>query len=245
MHLGKTIAAAALAASLTIPTGAAGGAPAAPPNILFVILDDVGVDQMKSFGFGGANPPDTANMDLIAAAGIKFTNVWGMPECSSSRAAYFTGRYPSRTGVGQAILGNHLPQSYMSPFETTLPRILRGAGYESAMVGKYHLGDEKDPAGACAPSTRGFDAFIGTMDPGPPSIDKTAGGIDPAGTQACGYVQTDDPAPATRRSATAPSPAPRSTGRTTRRAPAPRAAACSGAGCSRRISPAPTPGPPV
>lgn len=184
------VVAAALAA--TVPAGAgAGAAPAGPPNILFVILDDVGVDQMASFGFGGVSPPKTVNMDLIAAAGVKFTNVWGMPECSSSRAAYFTGRYPSHNGVGQAILGNHLPQSYVSPFETTLPRVLAKAGYKSAMVGKYHLGDELDPAGACAPASRGFDAFIGAMSAGPPSIDRTAGGVDPTGAQACGYFQTD------------------------------------------------------
>ncbi len=84
MSLKGTIAAAALTASLTIPAGGAGGAPADPPNILFVILDDVGVDQMKSFGFGGANPPDTANMDLIAEAGIKFTTSGA---CRSARRA--------------------------------------------------------------------------------------------------------------------------------------------------------------
>lgn len=185
------IAAAGLAAGLALAPLSA--APATPrrPDIVFVILDDVGIDQLATFGYGGLLPPKTPNIDRLAGAGIKFTNVWSMPECSSSRAAYFTGRYPSHNGVGQAILGNHLPQTYVSPFETTLPRVLERAGYKSAMVGKYHLGNDQDPAGDCAPATRGFDAFFGNMTAGPPSIDRTAGGVDPTGSQACGYVQTD------------------------------------------------------
>jgi hypothetical protein len=192
IRLAAAAAAFASAALLPAGSGAADGR-ASRSNILFVILDDVGIDQMRSFGFGGLNPPRLPVIEKIAAEGIRFTNVWGMPECSSSRAAYFTGRFPSHNGVGMAILENHLPQTYVSPFETTLPRVLETVGYRSAMVGKYHLGDEQDPAGSCAPATRGFDAFYGNMTAGPPSIDETAGGVDPAGTQACGYAQTDDP----------------------------------------------------
>jgi hypothetical protein len=160
------------------------------PNILFIILDDVGIDQMKLFGYGGLLPAKLPNIAKIARHGVKFTNVWAMPECSPSRAAFFTGRYPSRTGVQSAIVSNHLPQQYVSSYEATLPRVLVKAGYVSALVGKYHLGNEKDPAGNCAPATRGWQLFVGNMTPGPPSIDTTAGGGDPAGTQACGYFQT-------------------------------------------------------
>jgi arylsulfatase A-like enzyme len=165
---------------------------AARPNILFIILDDVGIDQLKLFGFGGPLPAALPNLAKIANHGVKFTNVWAMPECSPSRAAFFTGRYPIRTGVTSAIVGNHLPQEYVSQYEATLPRVLAKAGYVSAMIGKYHLGNEKDPAGFCAPSTRGWHLFRGNMTAGPPSIDKTAGGADPSGGQACGYFQTSD-----------------------------------------------------
>jgi hypothetical protein len=92
--------------------------------------------------------------------------------------------------VTSAIVGNHLPQEYVSQYEATLPRVLAQAGYVSALVGKYHLGNEKDPAGSCAPATRGWHKFIGNMTPGPPSIDQTAGGGDPSGGQVCGYFQT-------------------------------------------------------
>ncbi|MBY6241636.1 sulfatase-like hydrolase/transferase [Methylosinus sp. Sm6] len=161
----------------------------AAPNILFVVLDDVGIDQLSIFGYGGATPPKTPNMAKIAAAGVRFSNVWSMPQCSSSRSTYFTGRLPPRTGVGLAIQENHLPQTYVSSYETTLPRLLETAGYKSALVGKYHLGSERDPAGDCAPASRGFDSFAGNMRSGPPSIDLTAGNVDPTGGQVCGYYQ--------------------------------------------------------
>ena len=67
------------------------------PNILFIFIDDAGIDQWKLFGYGGTTPAATPNLDAIAKAGIKFHNVWAMPACSNSRAALFTGRYPFRT----------------------------------------------------------------------------------------------------------------------------------------------------
>ena len=160
------------------------------PNIIFVILDDVGIDQLALFGNGGVLPPHTPNLNLIAKHGVKFTNVWTMPECSPSRSTYFTGRYASRTGVDAVITSSHLPQTYMSQFEATLPRVLSRAGYTSALIGKYHLGNEQDPAGNCAPVNRGFPYFNGSMTPGPTSVDTTAGGVDKSGSQVCGYYQT-------------------------------------------------------
>jgi hypothetical protein len=188
LRLGVT-GALCVAAALALGSVAA-QAQSSKPNILFIILDDVGIDQLKIFGHGGPLPPKTPNIDLIAKRGVRFTNVWAMPECSPSRAAMFTGRYPIRTGVEAAIMENHLPQSYMSSFEATLPRVLQKAGYKSALIGKYHLGNEKDPAGNCAPSTRGWQWFQGAMTAGAPSIDPTVGGLDPSGKQVCGYFQT-------------------------------------------------------
>lgn len=181
-------------ASVVVATLAAGIVPArAAPDILFVILDDVGVDQLPIFGYGGAKPPSVPNMAKIAAAGVRFSNVWGMPQCSSSRSTYFTGRLPPRTGVGLAIQENHLPQTYVSPYEATLPRLLETVGYRSALVGKYHLGTERDPSGDCAPASRGFHAFAGNMRAGPPSIDTTAGNVDSSESQVCGYFQVSTP----------------------------------------------------
>ena len=61
------------------------------PNILFFILDDVGIDQMQSFGYGGETAPQTPNINSIADAGVSFRNMWAMPECSPSRALLFEG----------------------------------------------------------------------------------------------------------------------------------------------------------
>ena len=180
-------AAATSAADAATPVGLPGGA---TKDIIFIILDDVGIDQLGLFGYGGRTPPKMPNLAKIAEQGVRFSNAWAMPQCSPSRATFFTGRYPLRTGVTNAIVDNHIPQTYLSSFEATLPRLLSDVGYKSAMVGKYHLGDENDPAGTCAPSTRGFDAFIGNLTPGPPSTDYTAGGVDPSGSQTCGFFQT-------------------------------------------------------
>jgi len=161
----------------------------APPDIVLIIMDDVGIDQLKSFGLGKGILASTPNLDALADAGVRFSNVWSMPECSPSRATIFTGRYPLRTGVNSALLPNMLPQAQVSPYETTLPRVLAEAGYTSAMVGKYHLGN-RNPAGNCAPRTLGFDYFDGNMEAGPPAIDPQAGiATGGADNLSCGFEQ--------------------------------------------------------
>src|SRR5262245_43646187 len=57
-----------------------------PPNIIFSVMDDVGIDPMEVFGYGGDTPPRAPNIDAIARAGVRFRNAWAMPECSPSRA---------------------------------------------------------------------------------------------------------------------------------------------------------------
>ncbi len=162
----------------------------APPDIVFIILDDVGIDQIESFGLGGGDIADTPNLSALANAGVRFSNAWSMPECSPSRATIFTGRYPLHQGVTSALIPNMLPQAQVSPYETTLPRVLADRGYASAMVGKYHLGNQ-NPAGNCSPQTTGFDFFDGNMEAGPPSIDRQAGHVEPGAPddRSCGYEQ--------------------------------------------------------
>lgn len=172
-----------------------------PPNILFIIMDDVGIDQMKTFGYGGATPPRTQNIDQVAEAGVRFRNVWAMPECSPSRAALFEGRYPLRTNVLDAILSVDLANSQVSPYETTAPRVLRRAGYQSGLFGKFHLSGSDlnaatNPLGYTAVHQLGWDYFAGWQDGAPHAIDASAGGVAPSGVSyACGFVpnRTDDP----------------------------------------------------
>ena len=168
----------------------AGGDSAAPrPNILFIIMDDVGIDQMRIFGYGGLTPPSTPNIDTIARAGVRFRNVWAMPECSPSRAIFFEGRFPLRTKVYGAILDDDLANSQVSPYEATMPKLLKRRNYDSAMFGKFHLaGPTFNPFGQATPHALGWDFFDGFLEGAPHPIDTTAGGVAPAGTYTCGFV---------------------------------------------------------
>jgi len=147
------------------------------PNIIFIILDDWGVDQSVHFGYGGVTPPQVPNLNALAASGVSFRNAWATPECSSSRVSMFTGRYPLRTGVYAAILDEDLANSQLSSFETTTPMVMREAGYTSGLFGKYHLGGpSNNPFGDLAPGFAGWDYYDGNLFASPPSIDVTAGG---------------------------------------------------------------------
>src|SRR5262249_27856756 len=94
------------------------------PNILFIILDDVGIDQLTASHPGAPTPAQPPNIDAIVNAGVKFPNFTTMPECSPSRACFFTGRYPLRTGVTAAFFEQDLPVSQVSRYEMTAPRVL-------------------------------------------------------------------------------------------------------------------------
>lgn len=168
------------------------------PNILFVVLDDLGVDQLSVFGYGGlasSQAPKTPNIDAIAHAGVRFRNAWSMPTCTPSRATFFQGRYPFRTDVKNAIVATDLANSQVSPFEITTPKLLKQKGYVSAVIGKMHLSGsdlnpDNNPLGNGVMHELGWDYFEGYLDGGPYPIDITAGGANHANgaTYACGFV---------------------------------------------------------
>jgi len=162
------------------------------PNIVLVIMDDIGIDQWQLFGYGGGTPAATPNIDAIARGGVRFHNMWAMPACSNGRAALFTGRYPFRTNVLTAIGNNDLANYMVNPNESSLPRLLKQHGYKSALFGKFHLGiQSNDPYGYGMVRSLGFDYFDGWLDAtgDPSSIDTTAGGVSPTGTWSCGFVR--------------------------------------------------------
>jgi len=180
-----------LAAALLLAPALALGA-AKPPNILFVIMDDVGIDQMQLFGYGGETPPATPTIDRIGQSGVRFGNAWAMPACSTSRAALFTGRYPLRTQVYGALGPDDLANAQVSPYEMTVPKLLKQKGYMSALFGKFHLGLQgNNPFKLAMPASLGWDYYSGWLDEtgDPSSIDTTAGGAAPPGVAyACGFV---------------------------------------------------------
>ncbi|MCC2596706.1 sulfatase-like hydrolase/transferase [Pusillimonas sp. MFBS29] len=173
------------------------------PNILFIVLDDFGLDQMTSYGYGGQLPPKTPNLTAIAKAGLQFRSAWSMPTCTPTRATFFTGRYPSATNILNAVVSTDLANSEISPYELTLPKLLHTQGYVNALIGKMHLtGTDMGtapnlPYGYQTMWKLGWDYFDGYLDGAPFPIDTRAGRSNVAeGTYKCGYVSntTMDPA---------------------------------------------------
>jgi arylsulfatase A-like enzyme len=109
------------------------------PNILFIMVDDLGKEWIKCCGAGGIETP---NIDALAAGGMRFTNAYSMPQCTPTRVTLLTGQYPWRTGWV-----NHwdVPRWGVGYFDwkhhTTFARVLRGAGYATAAAGKWQIND--------------------------------------------------------------------------------------------------------
>lgn len=124
-------------------------APSEKPNIVFILADDLG---WADVGFHG---PDikTPNIDKLAAGGAKLEAFYTLPVCTPSRSALMTGRYPIRYGRQYNVLRPNSKVG-LSLEEQLLPEALRKAGYETAICGKWHLG-EFDPA--YQPMQRGFE----------------------------------------------------------------------------------------
>ncbi len=81
------------------------------PNILLIIGDDIGVEQVSAFGIG-PEPARTPNLDALAARGMRFPRVWAQPMCSPTRATLLAGRYGFRTGVGSGVRGSGVTGPY-------------------------------------------------------------------------------------------------------------------------------------
>jgi arylsulfatase A-like enzyme len=126
------------------------------PNIVHIVADDLG---WKDVGFNGAIDIKTPNLDKLAAEGAKFTQFYVQPMCTPTRAALMTGRYPFRYGLQTIVI----PTAAGYGLDTTewlMPQCLKEAGYNTAIIGKWHLGhaDKK-----YWPKQRGFDYQYGAM----------------------------------------------------------------------------------
>ena len=128
------------------------------PNILFIMADDLGIGDLSSHG---ANDMRTPHIDRLMASGCRFSNAYAnCPVCSPTRAAFLTGRYPDMVGVPGVIRTHRVNNwGYLSAEATTLPQVLKPAGYHTALIGKWHLGlvEPNTPMG------RGFDDFKGFL----------------------------------------------------------------------------------
>lgn len=132
------------------------------PNLVLIVLDDVGVDKLGAYHDfpAGAKPPCTPNLDALAAGGVLFRNAWTDPVCSATRAQVLTGRHGFRTGIG-GILDFEGSSAGLSPeLELTVPELL--VGYDSSAVGKWHLAPAT-AAGLRHPLDSGFGFYAGTL----------------------------------------------------------------------------------
>ena len=124
------------------------------PNFLIILADDLGYADV---GFTGGKDIKTPNIDTLAAAGARLEDFYVQPVCSPTRASLMTGRYPMRYGLQVGVI-RPWENRGLSLDERMLPKVLKEAGYTTAIVGKWHLGNY---APAYLPTSRGFDHQYG------------------------------------------------------------------------------------
>ncbi|MFQ5473208.1 MAG: sulfatase-like hydrolase/transferase, partial [Dehalococcoidia bacterium] len=127
--------------------------PAARPNIVILLADDLGIGDV---GYNGSKIR-TPHIDKLAATGVRLNQFYAAPICSPARAALLTGRYPIRYGFQSALIWPWVEWG-LGAEERTLAEALKQAGYRTALLGKWHLGHARE---AYLPRRRGFDHHYG------------------------------------------------------------------------------------
>src|SRR5882757_10372398 len=157
--LGSMLVSAAALAGLTLPAinlPAYAQAPAAKPNILFIMGDDIGWMQPGIY-HQGLMVGETPNIDRIGREGAKFMTYYAEQSCTAGRTAFFTGMTPLRAGM----IPPQLPgsPSFLQPGTPALAKFLLDLGYTTGEFGKNHLGDHPDSL----PTAHGFQEFRGYL----------------------------------------------------------------------------------
>ncbi|SHI58391.1 Arylsulfatase A [Arenibacter nanhaiticus] len=124
------------------------------PNIIVIFTDDQGYADLSCYG---ATAYRTPHIDELASQGVRFTDFY-VPAtvCTPSRAALLTGSYPKRVGLHESVL-RPFSDTGLSPNEYTMAEMLKDVGYQTACVGKWHLGHQPE----FMPNNQGFDYFFG------------------------------------------------------------------------------------
>jgi arylsulfatase A len=126
------------------------------PNIVLIVMDDVGYGDIGSYG---AKDIRTPNIDRLAREGMRFTDFYAAPTCSPTRVSLITGRYYQRSRI-ERPLGSDGPATRALGLPATgrsLPQLLKTSGYATGLVGKWHLGYKPEHS----PGAHGFDSFFG------------------------------------------------------------------------------------
>ena len=129
------------------------------PNILIIIVDDMGWGDAGVYGGGVAIGAPTPNIDKMAHEGLLLTSTYAQSLCTPTRAALMTGRIPARSGLSRPILSGETPTENPWTTENTAAEILSENGYNTALSGKWHLGE----GDGYYPSQVGYDEFFGIM----------------------------------------------------------------------------------
>ena len=127
-----------------------------PPNIVFILADDLGWADLSVYGQTDFQTPV---LDRLAADGVRFTQSYANSAvCSATRFALITGRYQYRLrgGLEEPIVRRDLG---LPPSHATLPSLLKGAGYQTSLIGKWHLGHPPE----FGPLKSGYDYFLGNL----------------------------------------------------------------------------------
>ncbi|HKQ24906.1 MAG TPA: arylsulfatase [Burkholderiales bacterium] len=147
--------AAAAALSAIGWTQIAGAQPVGKPNILFILVDNLGYGELGVYGGGATRGAPTARIDKLAAEGMRLTNMNMEPQCTPSRSSLLTGRYAIRSGTHSVAFGG--VADGLTSWELTIAESLSAAGYATALYGKWHLGSEDGRL----PNDQGFDEWYG------------------------------------------------------------------------------------
>jgi arylsulfatase A-like enzyme len=142
------------------------------PNIVLILMDNVGYGELGTYGGGVRRGAPTPRIDSLATDGLKLTNFNTEVICTPSRSALMTGRFAIRSGTLSLAEG---PNGGLVQWEVTLPEMLHPLGYDSALFGKWHLGDSPGRY----PTDQGFDEWYGILRSNDESLWPGTPGYDP------------------------------------------------------------------
>lgn len=135
------------------------------PNIVVILADDLGYGDLECYGHPHIKTP---HLNALAKGGIRFTDFYSAaPVCSPSRVGLMTGRSPNRAGIYDYIPGNR--GIFMRTSETTIPQLLKKAGYATCLSGKWHCNGKFNSPAQPQPDAAGFDHWFATQNNASPS----------------------------------------------------------------------------